>query len=79
MSDDEYSSDSTDGGVVEESLPISLELKRSRLLQSNSVKQEVDKPAPGKLAKWQPTSTRWVTSIAFIVNFCLGLATVREI
>lgn len=61
MSDDEYSSDSTDAGVEEEKTPISLEYKKSKLFKSASTdaqqKQQVN---VGKLNKWEPVSTRYV-------------------
>lgn len=58
MSDDEYSTDSTDGETEEEKAQLSLEYKKSRLFRQASAEKEVKKPAVGKLNKWEPISTR---------------------
>lgn len=60
MSDDEYSSDSTDGGVEEEKTPISLEYKKTKLFQSATTEPQQKQHANvGKLNKWEPVSTRY--------------------
>lgn len=58
MSDDEYASDSTDDGVEEETTPISLQYKKSKLFETASPEPQVKHSAPGKLKSWQPISSR---------------------
>lgn len=63
MSDGEYDSDSSDAGVEEESAPISLEYKKSKLFQQREAPEPKTKQnAPGKLKNWQPVSTRYLGS-----------------
>lgn len=58
MSDDEYSSDSSDGGVDEKTTPLSIEYKKTKLFQKPSQEPQPKQGAPGKLKGWQPISTR---------------------
>ena len=57
MSTDEYCSDSSDG-VEEESAPISLQYKKSKLFEKTSSEPQVKQNTPGKLKSWQPLSNR---------------------
>lgn len=75
MSDTEdYASDVTDNGVEEDSGPISVEYKKTKLFQN--VGNNTEAPAqkqntPGKLKSWQPSS-RYVTFQSMLI--CVVIA-----
>lgn len=58
MLDDEYSSDSTEGGVEEESGPISLQYKKSKLFEPKATLEAKPHNTPGKLKSWQPLASK---------------------